>query len=51
MKQLLELFHLWEIRSGSHPSFTRVSTLFAAVQGSLRETLSLPGKEVEQNIK
>lgn len=51
LRELLELFHLWKSRGGSHPSFTMTSTLFTVVQGSLTETSSPPGTEVEQGIK
>lgn len=51
LRKLLELFHLWESMSCSHPSFTMASTLFTVVQGSLTETLSPAGTEIEQNIK
>jgi len=51
LRELLELFHLWESRGGSHPSFTMASTLFTVVQGSLKETSSPAGTEVEQDIK
>lgn len=50
LRELPELFHLWESRGGSHLSFAMAS-LFTVIQGSLKETLSPAGTEIEKDIK
>lgn len=44
-KKLLEFVHLWESKSGSHPSTSVVLLYFS----SMKETLSPTGTEIEQD--